>query len=103
MVAGEYVQVHYFAAGNVAVADAVAVGTMIPWPASTAPAGYLFMDGTTSLLKATYPNLWAFVNTNSLHVSASETATAFVLKDRDVEFYDVLTAATVRHTAVIKY
>lgn len=101
MVAGEYAQVHYFAAGNVAVTDSVAVGTMIPWPGSTAPAGYLFMDGTTSLSKATYPNLWAFVNTNSLYLSA--TATEFVLKDRDVEFYDVATVATVRHPAVIKY
>lgn len=100
LAAGETFQVQYFAAGDVAVAIEVAVGTIMPWQTATAPSGWVFADGTTSRLKATYPNLWAYVNANSF--VETSTATHFTVKDM---FLDNITVdgSGVVTPVVIKY
>jgi len=55
------------------------VGTMRAYAGTTAPPGWLFLDGTTSNAIASFPALYTHASANSLILS--ETATHFVLKE----------------------
>ena len=52
-----------------------APGTIKHWSGSNVPAGYLACDGTATVLKATYPELWAVVGT----LYGTATSTQFTL------------------------
>lgn len=60
------------------------VGTMRAYAGAVAPSGWLFMDGVTSHLIASFPALYSHANTNGLLLSS--TATNFVLKQAYTQF-----------------
>lgn len=101
LVAGEEAHVSYFSVGNVAAVSAPQVGDQKPWAGSTAPAGWVLMDGATSLSRTTYASLFAFANPNGLVLSS--TATTFILKELKMEIRDVASATTTLFNVVIKY
>lgn len=55
------------------------IGMMKSWAGTTAPSGWLLLDGVTSYTIADYPELYSFATTNGLILSF--TTTNFVLKE----------------------
>lgn len=101
MIAGERGHAHYMSIGEVSASVAFPTGFQMPWASSTAPTGFLLMDGTTSYSRTTYANLFAFAN--PLGLVLSSTSTEFVLKNTKSELTDVASSATVLYNTVIKY
>ena len=94
--AADIIHVHYMAyeSNEIDIGDEP-VGTMQGYSGTTAPTGWLLMDGTTSYLIADYPALYAFcVAAGGLILSTAggPPVTSFILNDLNSYFLKVAVA-----------
>ena len=89
--AADLIHVRYFAltdgSSSILADSTIATGMTVGYSGVSIPSGWLELDGSTSHLQSSYPELWVYLQANTGYLLSS-TATHFVLNKIDTPFYN---------------